>query len=68
MRRTSEPTPIYTPDQRAYKCYWREGTLLNARAGIHDHLVHHLNIPKTLRVYEVVGDRWQLNVITPMSP
>ena len=45
-----EPAPIYTPDQRAYKCYWREGTPVYARAGIHAHLVRHLRIPGTLSV------------------
>ena len=23
-----ETTPIYTPDQKAYKCYWHKGTPL----------------------------------------
>ena len=59
-----EPSPIYTPDQKAYKCYWHKGTPLYARAGIHVHLVHHLSIPGRLSVYEVVEDGWQLNVIT----
>ena len=58
-----ETGPIYTPDQKAYKCYWHKGTPLNARTGIHDHLVHHLSIPGGLSVYQVVGDGWQLNVI-----
>ena len=22
----TETTPIYTPDQKAYKCYWHKGT------------------------------------------
>ena len=56
-------TPIYTPEQKAYKCYWHKGTPLYARAGIHVHLVHHLSVPGRLGVYEVVGDGWQLNVI-----
>ena len=58
-----ETTPIYTPDQKAYKCYWHKGSPLYARTGIHVHLVHHLSIPGRLGVYEVVGDVWQLNVI-----
>ena len=29
-----ETTPIYTPDQKAYKCYWHKGTPLYAQAGI----------------------------------
>ena len=40
-----EPTPIYTLEQKAYKCYWHKGNPLYARAGIHVHLVHHLSIP-----------------------
>ena len=63
-----ETTPIYTPDRKAYKCYWHKGTPLYARAGIHVHLVHHLNIPGRLGVYEVVGDGWQLNVINDHVP
>ena len=63
-----EPTPIYTPDQRAYRCYWHMGTSLYARAGIHAHLVHHLSIPGRLSVYEVVGDGGQLNVINTHVP
>ena len=63
-----EPTPIYTPDQKAYKCYWHKGTLLYARAGIHVHLVHHLSIPGRPSVYEVARDRWQLNVINTHVP
>ena len=63
-----EPTPTYTPDQKAYKCYWHKGTPLSARAGIHVHLVHHLSIPERLSVYEVVGDGWQLNVINAHVP
>ena len=63
-----ETTPIYTPDQKAYKCYWHKGTPLYARAGIHVHLVHHLSIPGRLSVYEVVGDGWQLNVINAHRP
>ena len=51
-----ETTPIYTPDQKAYKCNWHKGTPLYARTGIHVHLVHHLSIPGRLGVYEVVGD------------
>ena len=63
-----ETTPIYTPDQKAYKCYWHKGTPLYARASIHVHLVHHLSIPGRLRSYQVVGDRWQLNVIKTHVP
>ena len=53
-----ETTPIYTPDQKAYKCYWHKGTALYAQTGIHVHLVHHLSVPGRLGVYEVVRDRW----------
>ena len=63
-----ETTPIYTPDQKAYKCYWHKGTPLYARTGIHVHLVPHLSIPGRLSVYEVVGDGWQLNVINDHVP
>ena len=63
-----EATPIYTPDQKAYKCYWHTGPSLYARTGIHVHLVHHLSIPGRLGVYEVVGDGWQLNVINAHVP
>ena len=58
-----DTTPICTPDQKAYKCYWHKGTPLYATAGIHVHLVHHLSIPGRLGVYEVVRDGCQLNVI-----
>ena len=70
LRRDDPPetTPIYTPDQKAYKWYWHKGTPLYARAGIHVHLVHHLSIPGRLGVYEVVGDGWQLNVINAHVP
>ena len=57
-----EPTPIYTPDQTAYKCYWHKGTPLYARAGINVPLDHHLSIPGGLCFYEVAGDGWQLDV------
>ena len=63
-----ETTPIYTPDQKAYKCYLHKGTPLYAWTGIHVHLVHHLSIPGGLGVYEVVGDGWQLNVINVHVP
>ena len=63
-----DTTPIYTPDRKAYKCYWHKGTPLYARAGIHVHLVHHLSIPGRLGVYEVVRDGWQLNVINAHVP
>ena len=63
-----ETTPIYTPDLKAYKCYWHNGTPLYAQAGIHVHLVHHLSIPGRLSVYEVVGDGCQLNVINAHVP
>ena len=63
-----ETTPIYTPDQKAYNCYRHKETPLYAQAGIHVHLVHHLSIPGRLSVYEVVGDRWQLNVINAHVP
>ena len=63
-----ETTPIYTPDQKAYKCYWHKGTPLYAQTGIHVHLVHHLSVPGRLGVYEVVGDGWQLNVINIHVP
>ena len=63
-----ETTPIYTPDQKAYKCYWHKGTPLYAQTGIHIHLVHHLSIPGRLGVYEVVGNGWQLNVINAHVP
>ena len=63
-----ETTPIYTPDQKAYKCYWHKGTPLYAPTGIHVILVHHLSVPGRLGVYEVVGDGWQLNVINTNVP
>ena len=63
-----ETTPMYTPDQKAYKCYWHKGTPLYAQTGIHVHLVHHLSVPGRLGVYEVVGDGWQLNVINTHVP
>ena len=63
-----ETTPIYTPDQKAYKCYWQKGTPLYAQTGIHVHLFHHLSVPGRLGVYEVVGDGWQLNVINAHVP
>ena len=63
-----KPTPIYTPDQKAYKCYWHKGTPLYARADIHVHLVHHLSISRRLSVYQTVGDGWQLNVINAHIP
>ena len=63
-----ETTPIYTPDQKAYKCYWHKGTPLYAQTGIHVHVVHHLSVPGRLGVYEVVGNGWQLNVISAHVP
>ena len=63
-----EPTPIYTPEQKAYKGYWHKGTPLYVRTGIHVHLVHHLSIAGRLSVYEVVGDGWQLSVINVHAP
>ena len=63
-----EHTPIYTPDQKVYKCYWHKGAPLYARAGIHVHLVQYLSIPGRLSVYEVLGDAWQLNVINAHVP
>ena len=63
-----EPTPIYNPDQRAYKCYWHKETPPYAPAGIHVHVVHHLSIPGRLSVYEVVRDGWHLNVINTHVP
>ena len=67
-QRPPETTPPYTPDQKAYKCYWHKGTPLYAGTGIHVHLVPHLGIPGRLGVYEVVGDGWQLNVINAHVP
>ena len=64
----AETTPIYTPDQKAYKCYCHKGTPLYAQTGIHIHLLHHLSVPGRLGVYEVVGDGWQLNVINTHVP
>ena len=63
-----ETTPIYTPDQKAYKCYWHKGTHMYAGAGIHVHLVHHLSIPGGLGVYEVVGADGNSTSPTPTSP
>ena len=63
-----ETTPIYTPDQKAYKCYWHKGTPLYAQTGIHVHLIHHLSVPGRLGVSEVVGGGWQLNVINAHVP
>ena len=63
-----ETTPIYTPDRKAYKCYWHKRTPLYARTGIQVHLVHHLSIPGRLGVYEVVRDGWQPNVINNHVP
>ena len=63
-----EITPIYTPDRKAYKCYWHKGTPLYARTGIHVHLADHLSVPGRLGVSEVVGDRWQLNVMNAHVP
>ena len=63
-----ETTPIYTPDQKAYKCYWHKGTPPYAQTGIHVHLVHHLSIPGRLGISEVVGNGWQLNVINAHVP
>ena len=63
-----ETTPIYTPNQIAYQCYWHKGTPLYAQTGIHIHLVHHSSVPGRLGVYEVVRDGWQLNVINTHVP
>ena len=63
-----ETTPIYTPDQKAYKCYLHKGAPLYALTRIRVDLVHHLSIPGRLGVYEVVGDGWQLNVINAHVP
>ena len=63
-----ETNPIYTLDQKAYKCYWHKGTPLYAPGGIHLHVVHHLSIPGRLGVYEVVEDGWELNVINAQVP
>ena len=63
-----ETTPIYNPDRKAYKCYWHKGTPLYAQTGIHVHLVHHLSIPGSLAVYEVVEDEWQPNFINAHVP
>ena len=59
---------IYTPDQKAYKCYSHKGTPLYAQPGIQVHLVHHLSIPGRLSVYKVVGNGRQLNVINAHVP
>ena len=64
----SGSTPIYIPDQKAYKCHWHKGTPLYARAGIRVDPGHHLSIPGRLSVYEVVGDGWQLNAINNHVP
>ena len=61
-------TPIYTPDQKAYRWYWHRGNPLYARTCTHIHLVHHLRVPGRLGVYKVVGDGWQLNVINAHVP
>ena len=63
-----ETTPIYTPDRKAYKCYWHKGTPLYSRSGIHVDLVDHLSVPGRLGVYEVVRDGWRLNVINAHIP
>ena len=63
-----EPTPIYAPDQRAYKCHWHRGTPLYPHASIHVHLLHHLSIPGIPSVYEVVSDGWQLKVFNIHVP
>ena len=63
-----ETTPIYTPDRKAYKCYWHKGTPLYAQTGIHVRLVHHFSVPGRLGVYEVVRDGWRPNVINAHVP
>ena len=63
-----EPTPIYAPDQRAYKWHSQRRTALDAQAGIQVHLVHHFSIPGGLSVYEVVGDGWNINVFNTHVP
>ena len=63
-----EPTPVYTPEEKAYKSYWHTGTPLSARVGIHVHLFHHLGIPRRLSVYKVVRDGSPLNVINTQVP
>ena len=68
MTTPQKQPPCIPLDQKAYKCYWQKATLLYARTGIHVHLVHQLSIPERLGVYEVVGDRWQLNVINAHVP
>ena len=63
-----EHTPIYTADQKAYKCYCQKGAPLYARACINLHLAHPLSIAGRLSVYEVVGDGWQLKIINTNVP
>ena len=60
-----ETTPEYTPDRKAYKCYLHKGTPPYTRTGIHVHLVHHLSVPGTLGVYEVVGTDGNSTSSTP---
>ena len=63
-----ETTPIFTPDQKAYKWYWHKRTPRYARAGIHVQLVRHLSIPGRLSVYEVAGTDGNSTSSTPTSP
>ena len=63
-----ETTPIYAPEQRAYKCHWHKGSPLYAQVGIQVHLVYDLTITGRLSVYEVVRYGWQLNVINTRVP
>ena len=58
-----EPTPMYTPDQKAYECCWHNGTPFSAPTGIHVHLIHQLSIPGRLSVYKVVREGWELKPI-----
>ena len=61
-------TPILTRTGHQYRTTWVKGVPISHRREVQVHVHHHLGVESRLAAYELVGQKWQLNVINVHVP
>ena len=61
-------TPIPTRAGHQYRIAWVKGVPISHKGEVQVHVHHHLGVEGCLAAYELVGPKWQLNVIIVHVP
>ena len=63
-----EPNPVLTRTGYQNRTTWVEGVPISHKSEVQVHVQHQLGVEGRLAAYELVGPKWQLNVITVHVP